>query len=146
MLHVYTIQYSGLCRVGWKLIWQDSIKAIQFVCFHVNLTCWIRFVQDLVNMALPGYAEWVKNVVDSSAFISISLKRFVSLNVSSTCPKSICTRFNKYSGTGLCRMGSKCCQFDAIWLNWCHKSTLMLCVKNVVNLTWLNWLNTICLH
>ena len=101
---------AQLGQAGWVQNIDDSMQ----ICLPL---CWFHMPE--VHL-LPSYAEWVKNVVDSCAFISIRLKRFVSLNVSSTCPKSICTRFNKYSGTGLWRMGSKCCQFDAIWLNWCH--------------------------
>ena len=64
---------------------------------------------------------------------SIESTRIVSHTVDSSYRKSICARLRKYSASGLCRVGWKCCRFDTIWLNR-HESYPLLSIHHAGSL------------
>jgi len=92
------------------------------------------FAWDLENIGQLWYAGWVKNVVIPLNTIKLSFH------------KSICARLRKYSASGLCRVGWKCC--DSSWFNQSWKfvellfhATCHLCVAVILEVDLQNWVH-----
>lgn len=92
------------------------------------------FAWDLEHIGQLWYAGWVKNVVIPLNTIKLLFH------------KSICARLRKYSASGLCRVGWKCC--DSSWFNQSWKfvellfhATCHLCVAVILEVDLQNWVN-----